>query len=255
MCQSFTETSSTAIPEQPEEKQQENNNEKPSWKKLSLWPVHPIFILIAATCLPTKLYLSRGYTVWYNLMAGVYVLTKLEPIRRFIIVQGFGICVGWYAAMGNDVIYHGRFSHILYMNMPPSMKSMMVDKSSQVFYTYNSLIYMGISHVLDTFLHPGIAYILYKAHCKDGGTMEDLLSWEILASTFAMSRLWSFVHNYYHHGKIGAWYFGHDIYSLNDLDCWMVAYVAEGLAYFLMVMYKLSKKGDFATIGMKKKMT
>jgi hypothetical protein len=204
-----------------------------------LWPVKPIYILIVAPFLPSWLYLSRGYTVWYNLTALVYVLTNIEPIRRFVIVQGIGVCAGWYAAMANDVIHHGRFAHILYMNMPSCMKTAMVDESGEVFYTYNSLVYMAISHALDTFLHPGIAYLLYKAHRRAGGTVEEIFSWKILAAAFVVSRLWSLVHIIHHNGKIGAWYFGYDIYHLNDLDCWMVAYVAESVAFACMVGYKI----------------
>jgi hypothetical protein len=210
-------------------------------RKIRFWPVHPIFILIIAPFVPSSFYLNRGYTVWYNLTTIVYLLTNIEPLRRFLIVQGVGICAGWYAAMANDVISHGRFAHILYMNMPPSMKYEMVDASGNVFYTYNSLLYMGISHMLDTLLHPGIAYLLYKAHRKAGGTLDDVLSWKILGATQAMSRIWSIVHTKHNTGRIGAWYFGYDIYDLHDLDCWMPAYVAEIVMFTIMIGFKLLK--------------
>ncbi len=203
------------------------------------WPIHPVCILVIAPFLPSWLYLNRGYTVWYNLTALVYVLTNIESIRRFVIVQGIGVCAGWYAAMVNDVISHGRFAHILYMNMPPSMKTAMVGESGDVFYTYNSLGYMAISHILDTFLHPGIAYLLYKGHIRAGGTVEEIFTWKILFSTYLLSRLWSLVHTIYHEEKIGAWYFGYDVYHLNDLDGWMVAYSAEAAAYLFVILYKI----------------
>ncbi len=210
-----------------------------------LWPVHPVFILMVFPFLPTWLYLNRGYTVWYNLIALLYLLTQIEPVRRFLIVQGIGVCAGWYAALVNDFILHGRFAHILYMNMPSVMKAVLLDESGSVVYTNESKAYMAVSHVLDMILHPGIAYLLYKSHRRAGGAVSEIFSWKIIAAAFVVSRFWSVVHIYHQTGKLGGWYFGYGIYSLHDLDCWMIAYVAEGLSFLCMIAYNYFNRGEF----------
>ncbi len=214
------------------------------WKKLStvlslIWPVHPLCLVAIAPILPTWLYLNRGYTVWYHLITFTYLLTNWEPLRRFLMVQGTSISLGWYAALFNDWYQNGRFGHILYMNMPAFMKCEMFDyEAGHVFYTHRSIAYMAVSHVLDTLLHPGIVYFMYKAHRSSGGNIENILSWRVLASTFVVSRLWSMVHTYYHTGIINGWYFGYDVYHIHDLDSWMPAYVAEILFLLILVICK-----------------
>ena len=208
-------------------------------KLLLLWPLNPIVLIFIAPFLPNRLYLNRGYTVWYHLITLSYLLTNKEPLRRFLIMQGSAISLGWYAAMINDVCLHGRFAHMLYMNMPRFMKTAMVDETGHVFYTYNSVAYMAVSHVFDTFLHPGIVFLLYKAHCRAGGKFRDILSWNVIFATFAMSRLWSFVHTHHNQGEIGAWYFGYDVYHIHTLDCWMPAYITEGACIAAAIIYKV----------------
>lgn len=204
-----------------------------------LWPLNPIVILSIAPLLPSQIYLNRGFTVWYHLITIIYLLTKKEPLRRFLIMQGTSISLGWYAAIINDFYLHGRFAHMLYMNMPTSMKIAMVDETGHVFYTYNSIIFMLLAHILDTCLHPGIVFLLYKSHCNEGGNFQDVFSWNIIIATFTVSRLWSVVHTHHNHGEIGAWYFGYDVYHLHDLDCWMPAYLMEGLFYAGAITYKM----------------
>lgn len=190
--------------------------------------------------MPSWLYLNRGYTVWYHLLTIVYLLTKRESLRRFLILQGTGISLGWYAALVNDLYRHGRFAHILYMNMPAVLKDAMYDPTTdRVFYTSDSMTSMAVSHVLDTVLHPGIVYLLYQAHRSSGGTLDDVLSWKTMAATFVVSRVWSLVHTYYHHGAMKGWYFGYEVYHIHDLDSWMPAYVAEAVFLLSLVVYKL----------------
>lgn len=208
---------------------------------LTLFPIHPIFILMSLPFLPQWLYLNRGYTFWYHLITISYLLTRREWLRRFLIIQGTGVTLGWYAAMANDIYNNGRFAHILYMNMPTFMKTAMVDADGHVFYSYNSVFYMCISHILDTLLHPGIAYLLYKAHIRSGKNRKPITSWSVLIATFAVSRLWSLVHTHHNGMDIGAWYFGYDVYHIHDLDCWMPAYLTEGLFFASICVWKLSK--------------
>ena len=123
------------------------------------------------------------------------------------------------------------------------MKTAMVDQSGHVFYTCNSLFYMGISHVLDTLLHPGIAYLMYQSHRASGGALEEIITWNNIIATFVVSRLWSIIHTYHNTGEIGAWYFGYDVYHVHDLDLWMPAYLAEGTFLIGLIGYKLSSVG------------
>jgi hypothetical protein len=212
---------------------------------LRVWPVHPVFILMAVPFLPTCLYLNRGYTNWYILITLSFLLTQIEPLRRFLIVQGISVCAGWYAALVNDFMSHGRFAHILYMNGPSVLKAALLDESGNVVYTNESIVYMGVSHVLDIIFHPGIAYLLYKSHRRAGGTVDEIFSRKNIAAAFALSRFWSFVHIYHQFGKLGFWYYGYGIYSLRDLDCWMIAYVAEALSFLCMIAYKSFDRFDF----------
>jgi len=202
------------------------------------WPVHPLCIVAIAPFLPTWLWLSRGYTVWYHLITITYLLTQKEPLRRFLIVQGTGISLGWYTVFFKDYYVNGRFAHILYMNMPKVMKAAMVNEEGHVFYTNNSMGYMAISHVFDTLLHPGIVYILLKAHWSSGGTIKDICTWKVIMSAFAVSRLWSLVHTYYHDGVPALFYAGYDVYHIHDLGCWVPAYIAESMFLVSAALYK-----------------
>mmetsp|Transcript_23344 Transcript_23344/g.28685 ORF Transcript_23344/g.28685 Transcript_23344/m.28685 type:complete len:229 (-) Transcript_23344:65-751(-) len=204
-----------------------------------IWPIHPICLVAVAPFLPTWYYLNRGFTVWYHYITIMYMLTSIETLRRFIIMQGVGICLGWYASIINDLYTHDRFGHILYMNMPRFMKNEMVDTSGHVFYTSKSMMYMGMSHVLDTIFHPGIVYILLKAHLSQGGKLKDIFTWNIMLATFLVSRLWCIVHTYHNHGEASGWYFGHDVYHIHDLDAWLPAYLAEGMFYIMLGSYKI----------------
>lgn len=217
--------------------------ESPKRKIVLLWPISPVTLALLFPLLPTSLYLNKGYTTWYHIITIAYLLTQKESIRRFLIVQGFGVSVGWYGAMVNELYHHGRFAHILYMNVPPFMKAEMVDAAGRVFYTQESLIYMLISHVLDILLHPGIAYLMYKGHRKSGRRVDNIITWNIVLSAFAVSRLWSAVHTLYNQGILRGWYFGHDVYHFHDLSPYMAAYVAEGIFFAGIAVYKLSKHG------------
>ena len=92
------------------------------------------------------------------------MLTKTEPVRRFVIVQGILVCAGWYAALVNDFISHGRFAHIPYdMNGPSFLEAVLLDEGGNVVYTNGSMVKKGASRNLDIIFHPGNAYLLlYK---------------------------------------------------------------------------------------------
>jgi hypothetical protein len=127
------------------------------------------------------------------------------------------------------------------MNMPLAMKKVMVDPHGQVLNTTESLAVMFVSHALDTLLHPGIVYLLWRAH-SCSCPKKEMVTWPVIISTFLTSRIWSAVHVYHNTREFGWWYFGHDVYHIHDLDSWLPAYLAEGLFHVMLVVYKLMKR-------------
>lgn len=203
-----------------------------------LFPIHPLAVAAALPFLPTSMYINRGYTVWFHLIFIAYVLTRQPFLRKFLIIQGTGITLGWYAAIHNDLRLHGRFCHILYMNMPTVMKEVMVDQDGGIKSSPDALVMMALSHALDTLLHPGLVYLFWRSHKASGGTWKGIFTWDVIVATYAFSRLWSMVHTFVNDGVVGLWYCGYDVYHINDLDSWLPAYVAESLFYVGIVLYK-----------------
>lgn len=209
----------------------------------ALWPLHPLLAAAAFVLfLPSSYYLNAGFTVWFHNITVFYLLTDIEFLRRFLIVMGTSINLGWYAAVCSDLYRHGRFCHILYMNMPAPMKSAMVGGDGHVLYTPASLSMKIASHVLDTALHPGVVYALWRAHGRSrpssrrtGAGVRDVITWPTVACAYAMSRLWSVVQTGYNGGGVGMFYFGYDVYHIHDLDSWLPAYLAEGLFFSVLV--------------------
>ena len=211
-----------------------------SLRNFSVWPLHPLGLLVIFLYLPTSSYINRGYTVWFHLITISYLLTKVEFLRRFLIVQGLGITFGWYAAICNDYFIHSRFFNILYMNMPEIIVSALTDSDGKILYTTEVIPLKLLSNLLDILLHPGIVYLLYKAHCKSSATPnKDLFSWPVIISTFTMSRFWSVFHTYYNSGNFSLFYIGTDIYILDEMDSWFAAYFAEISFFVALVGYKL----------------
>ena len=208
-----------------------------------LFPIHPLALVAALPFLPTSMYINRGYTVWFHLVSVAYVLTRQPFLRKFLIIQGTGITLGWYAAIFNDLHLHGRFCHILYMNMPAVMKEIMVERDGGIKYSSDALAMMAVSHALDTLLHPGLVYLFWRSHKLSGGTLKSIFTWDVIVGTYALSRLWSIVHTFVNNdGVVGLWYCGYDVYHINDLDSWLPAYIAEALFYVGIVLYKFCER-------------
>jgi hypothetical protein len=219
-----------------------NNKAQPKTESnYKYWPLHPLAVLALFPLLPTEFYLNRGYTQWFHWTAVVYLLTGSTFLRRFLVVQGTGVTLGWYSALANDLYWNGKFCHVLYKNMPDIMTNVMLDSRTKVLLqSWEALSVMGVSHILDTLAHPLLTLYVWRLHCRSGGSLRDLFSWNIIVSTYALSRLWSLTHTLYNFGTPGwgLYYFGSDIYILDDLESWMSAYVAEGLFYVAIVLYK-----------------
>lgn len=207
-----------------------------------VWPIPPAVVAVAFAILfpTTDCFLNRGYTVWFHWVVVAYVLTQSTFLRKFAILQGTAITLGWYAAIVNDYCLHGKFCHTLYRNMPESMMSIMLDQQGQLrMNSYRSLAMMVFSHILDTLGHPFLPLLFWWLHRRAGGTLGDILSWRIILSCFAVSRVWSLVHTTYNFGSPNLWYFGYDVYVIDDLDSWMSAYVTEGVVFACAILWRL----------------
>jgi hypothetical protein len=211
----------------------------PSSKSPRLWPLPPLLLVAFLPFLPTLLWLNRGYTIWYHYIIIAYFLTQSPFLRKFAILQGTGVTLGWYAVVAMDYYSHGRFFHTLYHNTPAAMQVHMLDEGGNLIHTYSSWAVMALSHLGDTIAHPLPVLLLWRMHCRAGGSLRDSLTWPVIGSTYLLSRVWSLTHTYYNFGELGLFYFGYDVYNIQDLDGWMSAYVAEGALYASAVMYKL----------------
>lgn len=149
----------------------------------------------------------------YHYITIIYLITRREPIRRFLILQGTGISLGWYAALW--------FGHILYMNMPTILKQEMFDEST----ADRSIKYMSLSHILDTILHPDIVCFLLVTHCREIKATKTIakrrfypiVTWKNnIIALLCVSRFWSMLHTGFNDGKIKGWYFGYDVYHLHN---------------------------------------
>mmetsp|Transcript_11089 Transcript_11089/g.18500 ORF Transcript_11089/g.18500 Transcript_11089/m.18500 type:complete len:264 (-) Transcript_11089:1066-1857(-) len=245
MCQAATPATTNNDASAPQDDETNLKNEgslHANAEGNKLYPVHPLALVAALPLLPTSTYINRGYTVWFHLVSVAYVLTRLPFLRKFLILQGTGITLGWYAAIYNDLHLHGRFCHILYMNMPTVMKVVMVDLDGGIKYSSDSMMMMALSHALDTILHPGLVYLFWRSHIASGGTLKSIFAWDVIVATYVFSRLWSIVHTFANDGVVGLWYCGYDVYHINDLDSWLPAYVAESIFYAGIVIYKVLER-------------
>ena len=110
--------------------------------------------------------------------------------------------------------------------------------------TFKSLAHKLLAHILDFIGHPGLLWLLIASHKASGGSSKDLADWKIVTSAWYLSRSWSLFHSYVNQGRFALWYFGHDIYNLASLDCYLVAYVAEAVCFAAIASYRLHE--DFA---------
>lgn len=205
---------------------------------------------------PTYCFLNRGYTQWFHWNAVLY-MTITRPCRwhaEFLALQGLTVTLGWYASLCYDGLMHGRFAHILYWNMPARMTVYMLSPDdASIVYNAVSIAVMGLAHALDTLGHPVLAYYFWKQSTpprdinNNNNTETSIFarfSWSTLICSYLLSRVWSITHTWYNHGKPSLFYFGYDVYTILDRDCWMAglwlpAYITEGVVYVVWVLGKL----------------
>jgi hypothetical protein len=212
----------------------------PASKALRPWPLPPLLLVALLPFLPTWLWLNRGYTIWFHYIIIAHFLTQSPFLRKFAILQGAGVTMGWYAAIATNSYSRGRFCFdTLYHNTPAAMRVYMVDEGGNLIHTYMSWAVMALAHLADTLGHPLPVLLFWWMHCRAGGSLRDVLTWPVIGSTYLLSRVWSLTHTYYNFGEPGLFYFGYDVYNVKDLEGWLPAYLAEGAMYASAVMYKL----------------
>lgn len=208
------------------------------WSQLSRFRVHPLLLVALLPLFPTGLYLNRGYTIWFHWFSLAALVTQSSFLRKFAILQGSGISLGWYAAMVYEWMFQGNFFHILYKNSPIFLRQHMVDENGTVIWdTPESLVCRLVSHTADIVAHPVLAYWLWRWHVRASGS--GVLDWSVIVLAYACSRLWSIVHTTYNMGEPGLFYMGHEVYNVDSLDVWIAPYIAEGVIYALAVFWKL----------------
>jgi hypothetical protein len=213
-----------------------------------IWPLPPLVVMAMIPLLPQSYYLNRGYTKWFHLMSVAYFLTRSTFLRKVLVLQGIGICVGWYSVIPFDWFVDGKFCHVLYRSMPRLMLPHMVQElpcddggscGYVILNTFTSILMKGLSHVLDIIAHPGLVYLFYRLHRRCGGTLRDILAWPVIVVGWLMSRMWSMVHSYHNNGMLAFWYYGYDVYKVTNLDSYLVSYIAEGVCFSIAILCRL----------------
>ena len=213
-----------------------------------IWPLPPLAVMAIIPLLPQSYYLNRGYTKWFHLMSVAYFLTRSTFLRKVLVLQGIGICVGWYSVIPFDWFVDGKFCHMLYRNMPDSMLSYMVkdlpcDDGGEcgyvIFDSLNSILMKALSHMVDIVAHPGLVFLFYGIHKRSGGTLSDIFAWPVIVVAWHVSRTWSIVHSYHNNGVLAFWYYGYDVYKLTNLDSYLVSYIAEGVCFSVAILCRL----------------
>jgi hypothetical protein len=217
---------------------------------VQFWPL-PSFLAVGVLCylIPPGQWLNRGFTHWFHLVSFLYFLTHSKFIEKFQALIGTSICLGWYASIIYDYLAYGNIFAILYRNMPTALTEIMVEEGKVNYESWESTSTMVLSHVLDFLGHPVLTYYFWCQYKKRGGTIVNLLSWDVVAATWLFSRSWSLTHSCYNFGKPHMFYMGYDVYVIDEgtLDLWYPAYVVESLVYSSIILWKLSSFSSSGT--------
>lgn len=160
-------------------------------------------------------------------------------------IQGLTVTVGWYAAVTHDYLTHDRLCHLLYNNMPSAMKELMfvngISASGGIIIdTIPAWSMIATSHVIDFLGHPYLTFVAWKMHTASGGSMRNLVTWDVFWLTMFLSRVYSITHIYYNEGKVtGLFYYGFDVYNIDSLATYTAAYMAEGLCFAALAAWKV----------------
>merc|ERR1712151_691081 len=119
------------------------------------------------------------------------------------------------------------------------MMNVMVKDGNLDFNSWQSILVMILSHILDLIGHPLLTYYFWIEHKKQDGKLSEVFSWPVVVSTYMYSRLWSAIHTFYNHGKAAPFYVGFDVYAMDSLDSWYPPYISESLVFISIVFWKL----------------
>ncbi|GMI44085.1 hypothetical protein TrCOL_g9304 [Triparma columacea] len=145
-----------------------------------------------------------------------------------VTVMGLTVCLGWYASLVYEYIFHGRFFDILYDNAAVLFS---FDLSEDC----GSKCVLGkkiLTNIVDFIAHPLPLFFLLRSNRS-----MDLSKFNSPASTisaFILSRSWSIFHNVFNMGFSGhsyLWYCDRHVYNLVHLEGWTAAYAAETAAF------------------------
>lgn len=184
------------------------------WPVSAVAPPSLIFIIAAVLLLlPVHVLLPRilksmlfnaGYTKWFHWLSLVYLLTPQNSkkfLSKFLAIMGMTVTLGWWASMLYDLVVHGRFAHILHLNMPFTHRMVVILddannnnngqlRQQTVVYNEHTLPFIFLSHALDTLGHPVLALYFWKINNWDIGR---ICTWPVLVSAYMLSRTWSLV--------------------------------------------------------------
>eukprot|EP00187_Rhodella_violacea_P017741 CAMPEP_0184731408 /NCGR_PEP_ID=MMETSP0314-20130426/50818_1 /TAXON_ID=38298 /ORGANISM="Rhodella maculata, Strain CCMP 736" /LENGTH=275 /DNA_ID=CAMNT_0027197789 /DNA_START=1 /DNA_END=828 /DNA_ORIENTATION=+ len=201
------------------------------------------------------LLVNRGYTHWFHIGCLFFlVVSRCDRFwSKYLALQGTTVTLGWYASLTYDWVRHGHFARILYWNLPEVLTRYAIVEEVP----WRARIAARVlAHVLDTLGHPVLALYFWRRqylmlqrnnHGKEttrNSLLASVATWPVIFSTYFMSRYWSFFHAYWNHGAGHLFYVGYEVYDVLDKEAWLPgfwlpAYIAEGLVYFMIVVYKL----------------
>lgn len=208
--------------------------------------VHPLIVAAAIPLCPVYFFMNRGFTQWFHWGFIFYLLTgRGDFLRRFLVICGGGVCVGWYAAVAHDSLVHGRTCHLLYNNMPGSVKALMLENGylasgGIIANTASGVAAMVGSHVVDLIAHPYLTYVAWKNFRTRGGSFRNLVTWDVLVCAYAIRIFYSVSHQYYNWGYVNsAFYYGYEVYHIDNLDAYTAAYIGETIWFCCLALYKI----------------
>ena len=174
----------------------------------------PVFAVIAVILLLPVLPLKRmlfnaGYTKWFHWLSLLHLCLLITLPRnnnnnnnnninkflsKFLAVMGMTVTLGWWASLMYDLVVHGRFAHILHLNMPFTERMVKENdhgrQQAAIAYNEHTLPFILLSHILDTLGHPVLALYYWKVNNWD---ICRICTWPVLVSAYLLSRTWSLV--------------------------------------------------------------
>ena len=166
-------------------------------------------------------------------------------MRRFQVVIGGAVCLGWYMTVVYESLVHGRTCHLLYNNMPGSLKALMLENGSLasgglITYKMSGLAAMALSHLTDIIAHPFLTYFAWRNFKSRGGSFRDLARWEVVACAYVFRVVYSVSHQYYNWGFVESpYYYGHEVYHIDDVGSYTVAYIGEAIWLGSLLLFNL----------------